>query len=252
MPPKPMPSAKDLTGLGDETLWTDSLEAVFETDAETIAAALPPSLEPAREPLARFEISIGTAADGSPCGTAWFGVNVTHQGVPGEFALFSTATTDAQVAVAREFFGQPCKQAETEAIIKANRVQHHVKRRGHTVARLVATVDEVSEPTDTETLEYAFRALPALAPDADPQRAVEVVKIRRAVVERRAVKTTGVLRMGVSPLDPVGAFRVQRMVSMRLSQRCVDLSSEIVGSVPSEKFAPFLHHRYDLIAQDPT
>ena len=38
-------------------VWSDSLEAVYLTDAEVVAAVLPPPLEPGPEPLVRLNIS---------------------------------------------------------------------------------------------------------------------------------------------------------------------------------------------------
>ena len=78
----------------------------------------------------------------------------------------------------------------------------------------------------------------------------ELLKIRQVVLERRAVKLTGTLRMGISPLDPVGVVRVRRVVSMRLSQRTVFLGVKSLGSVEVGTLTPFLHQRYDVMVPD--
>ena len=46
---------RELEATGRET-WSESLEAVYVTDPEVVAAVLPPPLEPGPEPLVRLNV----------------------------------------------------------------------------------------------------------------------------------------------------------------------------------------------------
>ena len=64
---------RELEATGRET-WSDSLEAVYETDPDVIAAVLPPPLEPGPEPLVRLNISTVTMPGNLEFGAGWIGV----------------------------------------------------------------------------------------------------------------------------------------------------------------------------------
>ena len=50
---------RELEATGRET-WSDSLEAVYETDPDVIVAVLPPPLEPGPEPVSYTHLTLPT------------------------------------------------------------------------------------------------------------------------------------------------------------------------------------------------
>src|SRR5438270_5049694 len=71
-------------------IWTQAATVVFETDADAIAAVLPPPLEPSGDAsTARLRIATVDMGTGlKPFGAGWFGVRCRHGSTEGEYALF--------------------------------------------------------------------------------------------------------------------------------------------------------------------
>ena len=105
---------RELEATGRET-WSDSLEAVYETDPDVIAAVLPPPLKPGPEPLVRLNISMVTMPGDLIFGAGWFGVQACHDDVLGEYPLLMPMTTEQATVGGRETFGEPKKIAEIKA-----------------------------------------------------------------------------------------------------------------------------------------
>ena len=108
---------RELEATGRET-WSDSLEAVYETDPDVIAAVLPPPLKPGPEPLVRLNISTVTMPGDLIFGAGWFGVQACHDDVLGEYPLLMPMTTEQATVGGRETFGEPKKIAEIIDVVE--------------------------------------------------------------------------------------------------------------------------------------
>ena len=117
---------RELEATGRET-WSDSLEAVYETDPDVIAAVLPPPLEPGPEPLVRLNISTVTMPGNLVFGAGWFGVQACHGEVLGEYPLLMPMTTEQATVGGRETFGEPKKIAEIQAKREGNDIHSTIK-----------------------------------------------------------------------------------------------------------------------------
>jgi acetoacetate decarboxylase len=88
--------------------WATTLVATFETDADAIAAVLPPPLSPPTEPLVRLTIATVDVGRGYPVfGAGTFAVHARHEDLDGDYALVMPMTTEQAVVGGRETFGEP-------------------------------------------------------------------------------------------------------------------------------------------------
>src|SRR5437868_15187567 len=109
-------------------IWTQAVTVVFETDADAIAAVLPPPLEPS-DPTARLRIATVDMGTGlKPFGAGWFGVRCRHGSTDGEYALFMPMTTEQATIGGRETFGEPKKIAAVTLPVDADRVSAYGAR----------------------------------------------------------------------------------------------------------------------------
>src|SRR4051794_14347665 len=93
--------------------WATTLVAIYETDAEAVAAVLPPPLTPTAESLVRLTIATVDVGRGYPIfGAGTFAVMCEHEGTVGDYALVMPMTTEQSVIGGRETFGEPKKLAE--------------------------------------------------------------------------------------------------------------------------------------------
>src|SRR6476620_6580385 len=88
--------------------WATTLTAHYETDAERVAAGLPPPLEPTDEPLVRVTIATVDLGGGRPpFGAGTVAVRARHEGTVGDYPLVMPMTTEQAVVGGRETFGEP-------------------------------------------------------------------------------------------------------------------------------------------------
>ena len=115
-------------------VWSDSLEAVYLTDAEVVAAVLPPPLEPGPEPLVRLNISTVSMPGDHVFGAGWFGVQARHGDLLGEYPLLMPMSTEQATVGGRETFGEPKKIAQITADRNGDSVYGVISRMGFTVS----------------------------------------------------------------------------------------------------------------------
>src|SRR5947199_7712824 len=117
-------------------IWTQAVTVVFETDADAIAAVLPPPLEPS-DPTARLRIATVDMGTGlKPFGAGWFGVRCRHGANEGEYALFMPMTTEQATVGGRETFGEPKKIADVSLQLDGSSVSAYIERMGSRAAEI--------------------------------------------------------------------------------------------------------------------
>ena len=236
-------------------IWSDSLEAVYETDAELIAAVLPPPLEPGPEPRVRLNITQVTMPGNYVFGAGWFGVQARHGDVLGEYALFMPMSTEQATVGGRETFGEPKKIAQFTSSRTGGEgdtgrglgaeVSAAISRMGFTVAEIHGRVTGEREPTEHHRIDFYFKLSPSPedpgALDADPL----IVHSHKHLTERTAAGVEGEVVLGDSPVDPVGDLPVRRLIDIALTERTSVVDAKVIGTVPRDDLLPYIHQRYD-------
>lgn len=235
---------RELEATGREN-WSDSLEAVYETDPEIVAAVLPPPLRPGPEPLVRLNISTVTMPNNIVFGAGWFGVQACHGDVLGEYPLFMPMSTEQATIGGRETFGEPKKIAKITSERDGNRIRNTIERMGFTVAEITGTIVGEREPVEVDKCDFYFKLLPSPEGpgmlDGDPY----LVESHKHVRERKAQIVEGEVILGDSPLDPVADLPVRTLRSITLCERATVVDAKTVGTVPAADIIPFVHQRYD-------
>lgn len=227
-------------------IWSTAITAVFETDADVIAAVLPPPLEPSRDAsTARLRIATVDMGTGlKPFGAGWFGVRCRHGEVEGEYALFMPMTTEQATIGGRETFGEPKKIADVSLNLDGDRISGSIQRMGFVVAELGGTLVEARDDYERDKVDFYFKALPSpdgAGLDGDPA----FVYCHRLEKGRNLRVVDGELKLLESPLDPVADIPINRIVSIEYGELATYQTGEIVGRVPAADIAPFIHQRYD-------
>lgn len=226
--------------------WATSLVAVYETDADIVAAVLPPPLEPGREPLVK--VTVATVDLGRPglppFGAGSFSVAARHEGTEGWYALVMPMTTEQSVIGGRETFGEPKKLGQVTLEREGARVTGRIARLGTTIVEITGTVGDALAVPDGSRTDFYFKFLPS--PDGKGfDTEASLVYCHREESTRSAHRVTGDIELRDSRFDPVADLPVRRLVDITLAERRSVQRGEIVSRVPAEWLVPFAHQRYD-------
>ncbi len=232
-----------------EGVWSTLLTATYETDPETVAAVLPPPLEPGDEPLVRVTMASVELAPPMPTiGAGTFAVQARHGGTLGYYPLVMPMSTEQAVVGGREIFGEPKKLADVGVTREGDAVRGWFTRMGVRFVAIEGTViEELPTPDDDLRVDFYFKCLPSpdgKGFDAEPS----LVYCYREECTRSLSKVDGTVTLTESPYDPVADLPVRTVRSIELARRTTTQRGEIVERVPGEWLAPYLHQRYD----DPT
>jgi acetoacetate decarboxylase len=234
---------RELEATGTPT-WSESLEAVYETDPDLIADVLPAPLEPGPEPLVRVNITTVRMGD-LEFGAGWFGVQARHGDVVGEYPLFMPMTTEQATIGGRETFGEPKKIGEVSNRRDGDRVEGTIARLGFPLVELRGTVTGPRPGSTRQSCDFYFKVSPSPERpgelDADPI----LVHSYKDHTFRVHDGVEGDLILKDSPLDPIADFVVRRVVDITWTERSSVIRGKVVGTVPRADLLPFVHQRYD-------
>jgi acetoacetate decarboxylase len=235
---------RELEATGAE-IWSQALTAIYETDADVVAAVLPPPLEPPAEPLVRATITVVDMPGVGRFGAGYFAVRARHEGTDGEYPLLMPMTTEQATVGGRETFGEPKKIGEVWVEREGDAARGVMSRLGFTLVeirgRVVETLPVPAERTKTD---FYFKFLPSpdgKGFDSDPALVYCHKREKARLVER----VEGEVVLGESPVDPVADVPVRRLVELTWSERATFQTGEIHSRVPSEWLLPYAHQRYD-------
>jgi acetoacetate decarboxylase len=243
-PPAGPPSA----GGGYELPPITSLEVVYRSDPDLVGAVVPPPLVAAEDAKVhlRFtdiDLDFGTFQWQEKVG--WFGVDVTYDGLPGEYPLLIPIDLEKAIAISRERHGEPKKLADITMDRNGDDVQATMTRHGVTFAEVVGTVTgPLPVPDAYETRQFWFKFLPAVSGrgfDGDVLL-VQVDQVRTPVTVE-AVDAKVVLRD--LPSAPLADLPVDELISVRWTSRRATTAPHVVGPVDPVGFEPFAAARYD-------
>jgi acetoacetate decarboxylase len=226
--------------------WATTLVAIYETDADVIAAVLPPPLTPIDEPLVRLTIAVVDVGRGYPVfGAGTLAVMCRHEDTVGDYALVMPMTTEQSVVGGRETFGEPKKLAAVSLTVDNSHVNGYFERMGTRFVEVDGHVVENLDPTPDRTrTSFYFKFLPAVAGkgfDGDPQ----LVYCRREETTRSLKRVDAEITLRDSRFDPVADLPVRSVRSIELAERSSVQTGEVVATVPADWIAPFVHQRYD-------
>ena len=226
--------------------WATCLVATYETDPEAVRAALPPPLSPPAEPLVRVTIATVDVGRGYPIfGAGTFAVHARHEDVDGDYALVMPMTTEQAVIGGRETFGEPKKLAEISLDRDGDNIRGHFTRMGTTFVEVVGKVTGEVEPSPDRTrTSFYLKFLPSPSGkgfDGEPM----LVYCRRDEKTRTMWNVDGEVILRDSRFDPVADFPVLKLRSIELAERSSIQTGEVVGTVPADWVAPYVHQRYD-------
>jgi acetoacetate decarboxylase len=226
--------------------WATTLVATYETDPAAIAAVLPPPISPPTEPLVRLTIATVDVGRGYPIfGAGTFAVHARHEDVDGDYALVMPMTTEQAVVGGRETFGEPKKLAEISLDRDGDSIRGHFTRMGTTFVEVVGKVTGEVEPSPDRTrTSFYLKFLPSPSGkgfDGDPM----LVYCRRDEKTRTMWNVDGEVILRDSRFDPVADFPVLKLRSIELAERSSIQTGEVVGTVPADWVAPYVHQRYD-------
>jgi len=229
-------------------IWSEAVTALYETDPETVAAVLPPPLEPGPEPLVRITIT-RVEMPGLPAfGAGWIGVQARHEDRLGEYPIFMPMTTEQSVIGGREINGEPKKLAEVEVTRDGDQVAARIARMGFTVCEVTGRVTGPRENYELEKTDFWFKLSPSCEEpgvlDQDPLLVYGEKTERTRVYE--AIE--GELILKEAPLDPVADLVVRRLVDINWTERASTQVGRVIGPVPRANLEPFMHQRYDDIS----
>jgi acetoacetate decarboxylase len=227
-------------------IWSTTLVATYRTDAEVVAAVLPPPLLPTSDPLVRVTVATVDLGRGYPVfGAGTFAVHAHHDDIAGDYALVMPMTTEQAVIGGRETFGEPKKIAAISLDRSGESVLGSFTRMGTTFLEISGTVAEEVEPAVERTrTSFYLKFLPSPAGkgfDGAPL----LVHVKRKERTRRQWRIDGDVILRESHFDPVADLPVRKILDIELAERSSFQTGEVVAELPANWIEPFAHQRYD-------
>ncbi len=225
-----------------------SLEVVYRSDPALVRAVVPPPLvavDDAKVHLRFTDIDLDFGGGVTwQEHVGWFGVDVTYDGLTGEYPLLIPIDLEKAVAISRERHGEPKKLAEIAIERNGDDVRGSMTRQGVTFAEVAGTVRgpaPVPEPYDTR--QFWFKFMPAVSGRGfDGEVLLVQVDQTRTPVTVEDVDAKVVLRDLASA--PLADLPVEELLSVTWTTRRVTTAPKVVGPVDPVAFEPFAAARY--------
>lgn len=226
---------------GDGLNWP-MLKIAYRTDADRLAALLPPGICPADEPEVRLTV-YQFPVTGEPELGLVTNVAAAYEGVQGEYSLAYAIDQEQAVFISRELWGQPKFLADVRYFRLGEVVEASAAHHGHTFFEYRGTVaggeasGEVSE-VDEWWIKYARSA--SMQPNEYdyPPRVVRVHAKYRTAFQQ---SLEGELTLRDSPWDPLARrLPVRGPVTARLWwPEILVREIALAGALDPEGFWPF-------------
>jgi acetoacetate decarboxylase len=241
------PSTAAASALGKGVPPIPSLEVVYLTDPDALAAVLPPPLRPPAVPrvhvrITDIDLRFGDYRHQEKVG--YFAVDARLGEIEGEYPLLIPIDLEHAVAISRERFGEPKKLAEIEMSREGDHVQGSITRGGVTFIEIAGDIiEKLPTPEPYPARQWWFKFMPGVDGrgfDGDPLL-VQLEQVRKPESVER-VEGKLVLRDLAS--CPVVDLPVLETVSIHWTRRSSENTPRIVGPVDAEAFEPFAAARY--------
>jgi acetoacetate decarboxylase len=227
-----------------------SLEVVYLTDPDVLAAVIPPPLEPPDEPrvharITEINVQFGDFNYHEMVG--YFAVDAKYRGEPGEYPLLIPIDLEPAVSISREKFGEPKKLADIELTRDGDHVEGRMTRQGVTFVEIVGDVTaKLDTPAEYPAIQWWFKFLPAVEGegfDAGPL----LVRVDQVRAPHSLERVEGKLVLRDLPSCPVVDLPVVETVATHWTTRRATHQPKVVGPVDPAAFEPYAHSRYDSV-----
>ena len=242
------PSAAKAEGGGGFSPVLPSLEVVYLTDPDVLAAVIPPPLAPPDEPrvhtrITEIDLQFGDFTYHEMVG--YFAVDATYQGETGEYPLLIPIDLEPAVSISRERFGEPKKLADIELTRDGDHVEGRMTRQGVTFVEIVGEVTaQLETPAEYPAIQWWFKFLPAVEGDGFDAGPL-LVRVDQVRAPQSLERVAGKLVLRDLPSCPVVDLPVIEMISTHWTTRRATHQPKVVGPVDAEAFKPYAHSRYD-------
>lgn len=183
------------------------LKIKYRTDAEKIAALLPPGISPGKNPhvnLTIYNFPVG----GEPEYGIVTNVEADYNGIEGEYTLGIGINQENAIFISQEHWGQPKFYADTRYYRMMDRVVAKVEHRGHTFLEFSGQVTgAVEPPAEFEVNEWWTKYMRAV--DMEPENydfPPHVVHVCSQYGTAYMEQVEGELVLHHSPWDPIATL----------------------------------------------
>lgn len=195
---------------GDISNWP-ILKITYRTDADKIAALLPPGIEPGAKPNVHLNIYNVPVPDVPEYGIL-ITIDADYNGIPGYYAIGYGIDQESAIIHSREMNGQPKYPCETSYFRMGDKVSARCSHQGYTFVEFEGSVsgasDEKPEYVENEWWVKCSRAVGGAeqAYDFPPH----VVRVKSTYSTQHRENVDGVLTLRESPWDPIAELLPQR------------------------------------------
>jgi acetoacetate decarboxylase len=236
-------------GRGDFKPILPSLEVVYRTDPDALAAILPPPLSAPPSPRVHvrctdIHLEFGEHVHNEKVG--YFAVDAEYNGELGEYPLLIPIDLESAVSISRERFGEPKKLADIEMGRDGDHVYASITRSDVTFIEIVGDVaEELPVPEPYPARQWWFKFMPSVTGsgfDGDPL----LVRVDQVRSPQSMERVEGKLELRDLATDPVVDLPILETESIVWTVRTATTDPKIVGPVDAAAFEPFAYSRYDL------
>jgi acetoacetate decarboxylase len=229
---------------GDILNWP-MLKIKYRTDADKIAALLPPGIEPGAEPVVTLTIYNFPVPNVPEYGVVT-SVDADYNGVQGEYVLGYGIDQESAIFISQETNGQPKYPCETSYYRMLDQVSAKCTHQGYTFLEFNGTSSGVDEPMDEWTHNEWWikvsRAVSVGGPATGYDFPPHVVHVASKYGTQRREAVDGTLVLRDSPWDPLASkLPMREQLSAYLWWPIfLDRTMELAGELDGQAFLPFV------------
>ena len=228
---------------GDILNWP-MLKIKYRTDADKIAALLPPGIKPGAEPVVTLTIYNFPVPDIPEYGIVT-SVDADYNAVQGEYVLGYGIDQESAIFISQETNGQPKYPCETHYYRMMDKVSARCTHQGYTFVEFNGTSSGVDEPmeawTHNEWWIKVSRAVSVGGPATGYDFPPHVVHVASQYGTQRREAVDGTLVLRDSPWDPLASkLPMREQLSAYLWWPIfLDRTMALAGELDGEAFLPF-------------
>lgn len=192
-----------MTGPGQIAGWP-KLVLMYRTDPASLAALLPPGIEPGEAPIVQIGVYCVPVRDEPEYGVSTK-VMADYDGIAGWYSIGMGIDQESAIFISQELNGQPKFPCEIEYFLHGDSVVARCIHQGYTFLEFSGMVNGSVDPSgdDVESNEWwikSIRAINGVAEEFDYPPHVVRVRMVSEAVETKTID--GELRLLDSPWDP--------------------------------------------------
>jgi acetoacetate decarboxylase len=216
----------------------------FLTAPATVAALLPPGLEPVAEPLVTAMVGrwrSNCVADFT--GGALY-VMARYRAIEAPYVLAMFMDQDSAIIFGRDLIGEPKKQARTTLQRRGRFMHGYVERHGVRLIEIKAELNRDLGPANVTGANFNIKATPAAdgsGCEDDPE--LTLAEFENSLTTRR--EGTGTLRLGSTVHDPLGDLPIVRVLRANYIEGDLISRCRALARLDRVAYLPYLYGRLD-------